>query len=396
MARKTGTYTPGKQEVESMASIKKRPNGKWRARYRDPDGQEHAKHFERKVDAQTWLDAVTADLVTGRYVDPRAGRVTFRQYGERWRGAQTHRPSTASLYERLLRLHAYPTLGDRQLSSVRRSDVQGWVAGLAQQVAPSTVQGTYSRVRTIFAAAVDDRLIAESPCRNITLPEIVERKIVPLTTAQVKTLAEASPEDLRALVPLGAGTGLRSGEILGLAVESIDFLRREVKVTQQLVYIPGEGVFLGPPKTKAAMRTVPVPTFALAAVAEHLRRYPTREIVLPWGDPDGEPVTARLVFLASKGGPILRTTLNGRWTRMARRAGVPSTPHDLRHHYASVLIDGGESVKVVQERLGHSSAVETLDTYSHLWPSSDERTRSVVESAWTADLADSVRTAEGQ
>lgn len=58
------------------------------------------------------------------------------------------------------------------------------------------------------------------------------------------------------------------------------------------------------------------------------------------------------------------------------------TPHELRHHYASVLIDGGGSVKVVQERLGHASATETLDTYPHLWPSSDERTRTVVERAW--------------
>ncbi|MGH3440446.1 MAG: tyrosine-type recombinase/integrase [Nitriliruptorales bacterium] len=78
----------------------------------------------------------------------------------------------------------------------------------------------------------------------------------------------------------------------------------------------------------------------------------------------------------------MATTLNGRWARMAQRAGVPSTPHALRHHYASILIDGGESVKVVQERLGHASATETLDTCSHLWPSSDERTRIVVERAW--------------
>lgn len=80
---------------------------------------------------------------------------------------------------------------------------------------------------------------------------------------------------------------------------------------------------------------------------------------------------------------------------MARRAGVSSTPHDLRHHYASILIDGGESVKVVQERLGHASATETetetLDTYSHLWPSSDERTRTVVERAWNDAPAERTR-----
>ena len=75
-----------------MASIKKRDNGKWRARYRDSNGREHARHFERKVDAQRWLDEVTASVVTGQYVDPKAGRVTFRDYAEQWRAIQAHRP----------------------------------------------------------------------------------------------------------------------------------------------------------------------------------------------------------------------------------------------------------------------------------------------------------------
>src|SRR5213076_1223390 len=74
--------TPSKGVL--MASIKKRPNGQWRARYRDDAGKEHAKHFARKVDAQRWLDEVTASMVTGAYVDPKAGRVTFASYFAEW------------------------------------------------------------------------------------------------------------------------------------------------------------------------------------------------------------------------------------------------------------------------------------------------------------------------
>jgi hypothetical protein len=106
-----------------MASIKKRPDGQWRARYRDAAGKEHAKHFGRKVDAQRWLDEVTAAVVTGQYVDPRSGQVTFRAYAELWRSSQVHRPSTQVYIERQLRRHAYPVLGDRPLSSVRPSDI---------------------------------------------------------------------------------------------------------------------------------------------------------------------------------------------------------------------------------------------------------------------------------
>lgn len=77
-----------------MANIQKRPNGKWRARFRGPDGKEHARHFDRRTDAQRWLDEQTASVLTGQFVDPRAGRVTFRGCAERWRDSAPHAPAT--------------------------------------------------------------------------------------------------------------------------------------------------------------------------------------------------------------------------------------------------------------------------------------------------------------
>ncbi len=104
-----------------MANIAKRADGKYRARYRDATGRQHARHFTRRIDAQRWLDEVTASVVTGQYVDPRAGKVTFRDYAEQWRAAQVHRPSSQAHLETMLRRHAYPTLGDRPLSSSSRA-----------------------------------------------------------------------------------------------------------------------------------------------------------------------------------------------------------------------------------------------------------------------------------
>src|SRR5688572_29169098 len=102
-----------------MASIQKRPDGRWRARYRDANNKEHAKHFDRKVDAQRWVDEVTASIVTGQYVDPRAARITFKEYAESWRQAQVHRESSAAHVETMLRRHAYPAFGSRQLGTIR-------------------------------------------------------------------------------------------------------------------------------------------------------------------------------------------------------------------------------------------------------------------------------------
>jgi hypothetical protein len=93
-------------------------------RFRDASGKEHARHFKQEVDAQRWLDEMTAATVTGQYVDPSAGRVTFREYAERWRATQVHRPTTAAHVETMLRRHVYPGLGDKRLGSVLPSDIQ--------------------------------------------------------------------------------------------------------------------------------------------------------------------------------------------------------------------------------------------------------------------------------
>ncbi len=153
-----------------MASIQKRPSGQWRARYRDTAGKEHARHFARKVDAQRWLDEQTASTVRGDYVDPRAGRETVAEHAQRWRATLVHRPSYLRGIDNALNNHIVPAFGDRPLSTLRRSDVQGFVAALSARLAPNSVYPVYRTLSLLLAAAVDDRKIAVSPCVRIKLP----------------------------------------------------------------------------------------------------------------------------------------------------------------------------------------------------------------------------------
>ena len=365
-----------------MASVARRPDGRWRARYRDEAGREHSKHFTRKIDAQRWLDEVTASVVTGTYVDPAAGKVTFRAYAGKWLAQQPHRPGTARLYERTLRLHVLPVIGDRAVSAVRRSDVQALVATLGQSLAPRTVENAYKLLSAIFAAAVEDRVVATSPCHKVVRQAAERRDVVPLPLDRVLATADAISPRLRALVLLSVGTGLRQGEALGLTVDRLDMLRREVAVHRQLVQVPGTPVGLGPLKTASSRRVVPMPSFVVKALAAHLAAYPAQP--------------EKLVFRGEAGQPIARAWLHKAWRAACARAGLPesATWHQLRHTYASVLIDGGESVTVVARRLGHANPSMTLSVYSHLWPSSDDRTRRVLEAAFQ-DPADCLRTAGG-
>jgi len=216
-----------------LASIAKRPDGRWRAGYRDQAGREHARHFTRKVDAQRWLDEVVASVVTGQYVDPRAGRVTFRTYAEEYRQQQPHRPSTRDRIERTLRKHVYPTFGDLPIGSIRPTTIQGWVSATAETLAPSTLRITYGYVMAIFAGAVRDRVVAASPCAGVRLPEAHRKRIEILPVETVLALGSALPAHLRAVVPLVAGAGPRQGEVFGLEVHHADFLRsRSLRVTQ--------------------------------------------------------------------------------------------------------------------------------------------------------------------
>ncbi len=154
-----------------MASIEKRKNGKWRARWREyPGGPQKTRHFARKLDADQFLDRVRGELARGFYVDPSAGKVTFREYAEGWRRAQIHREGTATSVEQQLRLHVYPVLGDRQLHSVRPTEVQAFVRSLEGRLSPGTIQVVYGRVAAVFNAAVRDRLIATTPCVDVRRP----------------------------------------------------------------------------------------------------------------------------------------------------------------------------------------------------------------------------------
>lgn len=364
---------------DGTPSIRYGKGRRWLARYVDERGGEHTKSFTRKVDAGQWLDGQTAAVVSGTHVHPRAGDITLREFAEHWRKIQVQRPSSRAHIETMLRRHAYSTLGDRPLSSILPSDIQAWVKGL--ELAPATVGVIHGIVSTIMKAAIRDRRIVANPCEGSKLPKVERKQIVPLTTEQVNAVRDALPAELRALVTLAAGTGMRQGECFGLTVDRVKFLERTLTVDRQLVTLAGKPPEFGPPKTNASHRTIPMPQIVVDALAAHLATFPA--------EPDG------LVFTLA-GKPITRQTFGHKWRPAAKTAGLPTGTgfHALRHYYASLLIRHNESVKTVQARLGHASAVETLDTYSHLWPDSEDRTRDAVDSVIGA-TADQLRTVEG-
>jgi integrase len=354
-----------------MPSVKRR-GPSWQATYRGPDGRERTKSFPLRAEADRWVTDEVANMNRGVWIDPRAGKVTLGEYAAQWRTIQVHRPTTAHEVERYLRLHILPVLGHRPIADIRKSELQAWVKGRSAMLAPTTVEVVYRYLAAILRSAVQDRLMASSPAVGIQLPKRAPRRIEPLPIPTVEALVASAPDRYRALVILAAGTGMRQGECFGLTVDRIDFLRRQVTVNRQLVLVPKTGPEFGPPKTAASYRTIPLPAVVVEALARHLRDYPPGH--------DG------LAFTNAASKPIRRTGFSYHWRKATETAGAPAGTgfHALRHFYASLLIRAGESVKVVQARLGHASAAETLNTYAHLWPDSEDRTRAAVDDMFGA------------
>lgn len=339
----------------------------WYARFRDAAGKERTQSFARKLDAQRWLDEVAASVVTGRYLAPDAGKATLREFTElSWLPTRHHRPGTQKQVEGHLHRYVYPALGNHRLDSIRPSDIDALVATASKRLAPATVRVMYRYVSAIFKAAVRDKRIAESPCVDVSLPRVERRKVEPLSTETVEAMIAAVPARYRALIVTAAGTGMRQGEIFGLTTDRVDFLARRVRVDRQLGSVSNERPQFTPPKTDSSNRTIPLPVSVGDALLEHLATF--------------EPGDDGVIFTNEYGAPLRRSGFNAMWTRALREAGITHAVfHSLRHYYASLLIRHGESVKVVQARLGHKSPTETLETYSHLWPDSDDRTREAVD-----------------
>lgn len=358
-----------------MASIHKRPNGKWRARYRDEAGKEHARHFARKTDAQDWLDEETAGLVRGDWIDPRHGKITFAEWFKDWSARQVWADGTLAAAEQAAGTVTFTNVAMRK---ILRSHVEAWVKQQATTLAPSTVRMRYAYVHMAFRAAVRDKVIREAPTDGVALPKLPKAEVtMAIPTPEQVAAARASCSDpaFVGFIAVCAYAGLRLGEAAGLQVGDVDFLRREVRVRRQVQGQTRATTKVVPPKAGSA-RTVYVDETLVKLLSKHVRDFGT------WGD-EG--------WLFGVGTLLNRNSAGHLWRRTREVVGLDAfTLHDLRHFYASGLIAAGCDVVTVQHALGHSSPTITLNTYSHLWPKAEDRTRAAAASLWVP--ADSVRT----
>ncbi len=294
---------------------------------------------------------------------------TVKQFLEQWL-EEVHKPSirigTYKGYRGYLDKHILPALGHIPLQKLTPQNVQAFYTRKQQEgLSAKSVNNIHGMLHKALDHAVRWGLVPRNVCDAVSLPKKARHEIQPLTEKQARQLLVAARgHSLEGLLTLAVTTGMRSGELLALKWQDINFDSGSLHIRRSMGYISGKGYLEFEPKTARGRRKIVLPPF----VCEVLKQHRTRQLEerlkagTRWQDHD-------LVFCNIYGGYFDPAHLRQRFDKLLKEAGLPDVRfHDLRHSAATILLSMGVPAKVVQEILGHSQISMTMDIYSHVLP----------------------------
>ncbi|WP_311272134.1 MULTISPECIES: tyrosine-type recombinase/integrase [unclassified Rhizobium] len=368
----------------------------WVVDYVDGTGTRRLKTFKLKKQADAFSATASVEVREGVHVADSAS-VTVSKAAALWIASGENaglERSTIDQRKSHLQHHIMPLIGEILLSKLTVPMVRDFEDRLRKEGrSASMTKKVITSLGSILSDAGERGLATRNPVRDIRggrkgrdrraerrQKGRVEVGVDIPTRDEIKALVAALDDHWRPIMLTLIFTGMRSSELRGLRWQDVDFKRLEVRVSQRV----DEYREVGPPKSEAGIRTIPVPPMVINALKElKLKQADSSGLVFP--NPDGDSrshsnvVTKGLIPAMIRAGVAIDTgevTARGKPVMKAKYTGL----HSLRHFYASWLInrkeDGGLGlpVKMVQERLGHSSIVMTMDTYGHLFPRADDGT----------------------
>lgn len=296
------------------------------------------------------------------------------------------RPSTWERYADIVHTHLSPTLGHIRLEQLTAEHVQKLCLGIhARGRAPRTVVKVRAVLRTALNDAKRARLVPYNAAEFVDLPRVESSNVPAMTPADAAAVLSAVREHrIGPLVELALATGLRQGELLGLAWSDVDLESARLTVRRALQRVNGTRQLVEP-KTRKSRRTLPLTTAAVDALRGH-RQHQLEDRLRAgnrWhGDLD-------LVFTTPTGEPVDSKELTHTFQRVLAAAGLPRMRwHDLRHGTASLLIAQHVDLRVVMEILGHSTITLTADTYAHVSDALLDTARTALDRALPAHTGD--------
>lgn len=354
--------------------IIKNPSGTWTVRVflgRDASGKK--RYLNRTVkttkrDADEVLEIMLAQVAKGETV-AHTSQTLEAYIREEWLPTirRNRRPRTVEDYRTTLERYAIPHLGTVKLDKLTPADIAAWIKELltTTELANRTIRQAHEILRNALEHARRTRRIATNPAKDdevmVMLPPKQEageslKERTTVTAGQLKAFLEAADSN-----PMGAYWlllllgGLRPSE--ALALKWSDLTGDSVRIVRSLADAPNVPFRFEPVKTKRSRRTVVLPKVAIDALNKH------KESEKEAGTWEAEG----LIFHDGVGGPLRQDRTRKAFAQLLEDAGLPHMRiYDLRHSAATLLLEAGESLKVISERLGHSTVVLTGDTYSHV------------------------------
>jgi integrase len=383
-----------------MAHIQKRGEGRWKARYRGPDGKEYSRTFKTKTAAQKWVNKAEVAKQEGTWIDPRRGKMHFEELAKDVLDSRLNlRPATMAKYGSYLRRHLLPRFGNIPINMIDRRMVQDWVKDeIAAGYAPAMIQGCHALLSSILSEAVAEGLIPQSPCQRVRLPKATVEEKRFLDAEEVQRLIQAMPDRYRALVAVAAWLGLRWQEVAGLKVKHLNLMRGELTVAGVIERVAGSYRYVEDTKSAESRRTIKMPRFLVEMLSEHLAKstyvdsYGGRRKSVAAAT-DSVTAVTDFVFQAPEGGFLRYDNFRRRvWDPAVKRAGLGKFGfHSLRHTAAALMIDQVPDPLQVAKRLGHADIRTTYRHYGHRFPNREDELNESLEKVYRKAAAASPR-----
>ena len=367
-----------KKRANNEGTVYQRPDGTWVAQitvsYDPITGKPRRRTFYGKTKSEVMNKKNNAllDLAKGIYIEPT--NITLGEWIQEW--LNDRKPhiaeSSYNVYEMLIRAHIEPALGKVKLKDLQTRRIQkllneklvtGRIDGKGG-LAPRSVRYIYQAINGCLNQAVKERIIPYNPAEYCELPRQEYKEIKVFSQEQLKKFLQVAKEKSPhyAAFYLDIATGLRRGELLGLKWDDIDFEKRSISVTRQLVRSKKDGLIFKSLKTKKSKRTITVDNTIITVLKVHKTKQNKTKLAL------GELFQdSNLLFCTDFGTPLEPRNFYRHFCLLLEKATLPHIRlHDLRHLYTTIALESGVDLKTVSSILGHSSIKLTGDIYAHI------------------------------
>lgn len=365
-----GKDLKGKELGENLSQ---RKDGKYTARFTDRYGKRHQKYFDKLNECKKWLR-------DNKYLDEhtninRASDTIVQTWYEYWIDIKekTVRPNTVRNYKERYKRNIEPMIGNMLIKDVTPVQCQLIFNKMEEEgYKTSTMYQTRITLYNLFQFAVDSDALMDNPCKKTVKSNIGKesKERGALKVEEQREFLKASygkPYDLQYRFLLQ--TGLRTGEMVALTWNDIDFKNKTLTVNKTMEYRYKVGEWrIGEPKSKSGYRVVPLTDEAIEILK--LQKEKNKNIAViqfEWKD---------IIFLCRKGTPVKNSTYDAGIGKITKLANIENfSMHTLRHTFATRCIEGGMKPKTLQEILGHSNINITMNLYVHI--TDEEKTKEI-------------------